>query len=104
MVILLSDYSPKITGTLKVSTSPTGTLAVSGNTMSGSLSAEHVTYSNGTKDYKELENKPSLQYGTTVKELVGTVSMADFGLKEEALQSLTNGDIDDMIRRLFNGR
>lgn len=97
----MSDYYPEITGTLKVSASPKGALAVSGNTMSGRLSVDHLTYSNGTKNYDELDNKPALQYGQIKKELVGTVSMADFGLREEALQSITNEDIDTMIRRLF---
>lgn len=93
----------EVKGTLKISPSQlgTGSLTVKNGMITGSLAADHVTYSNGTKDYEALENKPALQYGETRKELVGTLSMADFGLKEEALQGLTNTDIDAMIRRIF---
>lgn len=92
MVILLSDYSPKITGTLKVSTSPAGTLAVSGNTMSGSLSADHVTYSNGTKDYEELDHKPSIN-GHVVE---GDKLSADYDIDNNPI---SNTDILSIIMR-----
>lgn len=81
------SLNPKITGTLQINQ----TIAT------GTLSADHVSYSTGTKNYEELKNKPALVYGDIRKELVGDVSMADFGLKEEALQGLENTDIDDLI-------
>lgn len=82
----------KIRGTLKINPTPT----------QGHLTVDHVTYTNGTKDYEELKNKPALVYDGQRKELVGNVSMADFGLREEAVQAITNTDIDNMIRGLFS--
>lgn len=78
----------KISGTLKIS-SP----------ISGTLSADHVTYSSGVKDYTKLDNKPALVYDKTRVELIGDVTMMDFGLREESLQPLTNSDIDTLFRR-----
>lgn len=93
----------EVKGTLKISPSQlgAGSLTVKNDMITGQLAADHVTYSNGTKNYEEMDHKPALQYGETRKELVGTLSMADFGLREEALQGLTNSDIDAMIRRIF---
>ena len=77
----------------------TGSLSVNNSKISGNLSADHVTYTNGTTDYLELKNKPALVYGSTRKELVGDISMLDFGLHEESLQGLDNSDIDNLFRR-----
>lgn len=91
----------KITGTLRISPTASvgvGSLSVQNNVVTGTLSADHVTYANGTRDYNALENKPALVYDTTRVELVGDVSMLDFGLREEALQPLTNSEIDNLFR------
>lgn len=77
------------------------TFKIGDQKVTGTLNVDHVTYANGTKNYENLQNKPALVYGTQRRELTGDISMADFGLREEALQGLTNTDIDNLIRGLF---
>lgn len=106
---LAEDITVKIRKSLKdgdridevPSASASSTFQVENKTVTGTLTVDHVSYANGTKNYEELKNKPALVYGDQRKELIGNVSMADFGLREESVQSITNTDIDDMIRSLF---
>lgn len=105
---LAEDVTVKIRKSLKdgdsvdePSPGTSSTFSVGETTVTGTLSVDHVSYANGTKDYEELKHKPVLAYGDQQKELVGTIRMTDFGLREEAVQPLTNTDIDNLIRGLF---